>query len=222
MAPSPLFLHRARESLGGEWYSVFLLPSTFTASDIDLLRSLYDFPAGLDIRAPTPDEPCTMPGPGEIAFFEGAFECGLRLPLHPDIVRFLSHHGLCPSRLSPSGWATLIGFFIFWRVQGFEAFPTVSELLYFFGLSYDFPPFFFSLDFKWCFHPPLVVDVPPSPDGWSQRFFFVSGDSWEPVLDEGYRLWIPRSFENFREKGDCSLLDLVSDFCSWELLLISF
>ncbi|CAK9166900.1 unnamed protein product [Ilex paraguariensis] len=100
---------------------------------------------------------------------------------------------MCPFRLSPEGWVALVSFFIFWCMQGFETFPTISELVYFLDLSFDFPPFFSSLSFKWYFHPPLVANIPSSPEGWTQLFFFVSEDSSEPAVGRDCAVWIPRS-----------------------------
>ena len=135
-----------------------------------------------------------------VCFFEVAFDNGLRFPLHPFIKGVLQHFNVRPSQLSPNCWGILVGRLVFFRDKGlgvlsialfldrFSAKETAEGFLYFSRRS----------------GAPLVIsDLPSSHRLWKERYFFVSGRSWEyDPLDKEDTLGVPVAWttpENLRE-----------------------
>ncbi|GFZ10377.1 hypothetical protein Acr_21g0009760 [Actinidia rufa] len=85
--------------------------NVMTQAELDKLGSTYSFPSGIRLRIPGDGETILSARQGEVAFYEAAFQAGLRLPIHPTIREILVHYKICPAQclysLSPlpdSGW----------------------------------------------------------------------------------------------------------------------
>ena len=58
-----------------------------TQHELDRLRESCSFPSGVQIRLSEVDETIVSTHLGKVAFYEVAFQAGLRLPIHPTIKR---------------------------------------------------------------------------------------------------------------------------------------
>ncbi|GFZ16784.1 hypothetical protein Acr_26g0000540 [Actinidia rufa] len=82
--------------------------NVMTQAELDKLGSTYSFPSGIRLRIPGDGETILSARQGEVAFYEAAFQAGLRLPLHPTIREILIHYKICPAQLSPNAWRSVI------------------------------------------------------------------------------------------------------------------
>jgi hypothetical protein len=136
---------------------------------IKIAREFGVMPA-CDVRTPGPNETVLDARDGEITFFRDALKAGLRWPLHPFFLDFLTSYMICPGQLAPNGWRLLVYFFILCRCLGVE--PRTDLLRMVYDLKYS-PGFncFVYLSAKGGFRTP---DTPSSLRGWKERYFFAS------------------------------------------------
>ena len=138
--------------------------------------------------------------PKMVCFFEVAFDNGLRFPLHPFIKRVLQHFNVCPSQLSPNFWGILIGLLVFFRDKGLGV-PSIALFLDLFSVKEATEGFLYLS--KRASAPLIISDLPSSHKFWKERYFFVSGHSWESdPLDKEDTLGVPAVWttpENLRE-----------------------
>ena len=127
-----------------------------------------------------------------VCFFEVAFENGLRFPLHPFIKRVLLHFNVCPSQLSPNFRGILIGLLVVFRDKGLGV-PSIALFLDLFSVKEAAEGFLYLS--KSSGAPLIISDLPCSNKFWKERYFFVSGSSWEyNPIDKEYTLafWLSR------------------------------
>ncbi|GFY81797.1 hypothetical protein Acr_02g0000370 [Actinidia rufa] len=89
--------------------------NVMTQAELDKLGSTYSFPSGIRLRIPGDGETILSARQGEVAFYEAAFQAGLRLPIHPTIREILVHYKICPAQLSPNAWRSIICSLVIWR-----------------------------------------------------------------------------------------------------------
>ena len=63
---------------------------------VDRFKDRFQFPERVRVRRPTNEDKACHFFPGEVYFYEAAFTCGLRLPVHPFIMELLSFFGIAP------------------------------------------------------------------------------------------------------------------------------
>ena len=135
-----------------------------------------------------------------VCFFEVAFENGLHFHLHPFIKRVLQHFNVCPSQLSPNFWGILIGLLVFFRDKSLGV-PSIALFLDLFSVKEVAEDFLYLS--KRSNAPLIISDLPSSHKFWKERYFFVSGRSWEyDPLNKEYTLGVPAVWttpENLRE-----------------------
>ena len=73
------------------------------------IRKRFQFPKGVSIRLPHPNEKACTFSHGEVSFYKTTFSCGLRFLVHPFIMQLLSTLNVTPSQLIPNAWRTIIG-----------------------------------------------------------------------------------------------------------------
>ena len=56
----------------------------------------FQFPNRVRVRLLRPEERACHFSPEEVCFYEAAFLSGLRFPIHPFIIKLLSHFGIAP------------------------------------------------------------------------------------------------------------------------------
>ena len=71
-------------------------------------KDRFHFPKGTRARLPRKDEKACAFAHGEVCFYEAAFSCGLRFPVHPFIMKLLHHLNLAPGQLMPNSWRIVI------------------------------------------------------------------------------------------------------------------
>ncbi|GFS40352.1 hypothetical protein Acr_00g0068040 [Actinidia rufa] len=149
--------------------------NVMTQAELDKLGSTYSFPSGIRLRIPGDGETILSARQGEVAFYEAAFQAGLRLPIHPTIREILVHYKICPAQLSPNAWRSVICSLVIWR--HFKRHMSCDE----FRCLYSLSPLPDSGWFYFKARPDknLLLGSPSNVKGWKTRFFFASGDEWE-------------------------------------------
>ena len=71
-------------------------------------KDRFQFPARVRVRQPSDEDRACHFFPGEICFYEAAFGCGLRFPIHPFIMELLDHFGIAPGQLIPDSWQIVV------------------------------------------------------------------------------------------------------------------
>ena len=71
-------------------------------------KDRFQFPKGTRVRLPRKDEKACAFAHGEVCFYEAAFSCGLRFPIHPFIMKLLHHLNLAPGKLMSNSWRIVI------------------------------------------------------------------------------------------------------------------
>ena len=72
------------------------------------LRDRFQFPERVRVCLPHGKERACHFLPREVCFYEAAFLCGLRFPIHPFIMELLSHFNIAPKQLMPNSWRIVI------------------------------------------------------------------------------------------------------------------
>ena len=127
--------------------------------------------------------------PKMVCFFEVAFDNGLCFPLHPFIKRVLQHFNVCTSQLSPNFWGILVGLSVFFRDKGLGV-PSIVLFLDLFSVKEAVEGFLYLS--RRASAPLIISDLPSSHKFWKERYFYVSGCSWEyNPLDKEDTLGVP-------------------------------
>ena len=166
----------------------------------DTFARRYRLPLGVQVWSPDILTSYVVQVPKMVCFFEVAFDNGLRFPLHPFIKRVLQYFNVCPSQLSPNFWGILIGLLVFFRDKGLGV-PSIALFLNLFSVKESAEGFLYLS--KRASAPLIISYLPSSHRLWKERYFFVSGRSWEyDPLDRDDTLGVPVAWttpENLRE-----------------------
>ena len=65
-------------------------------------RGRFQFPDKVRVRLPYREEHTCHFLHGEVCFYEAAFLCGLKFPIHPFIIELLGHFNIVPGQLMPN------------------------------------------------------------------------------------------------------------------------
>ncbi|GFZ03476.1 hypothetical protein Acr_16g0001000 [Actinidia rufa] len=106
--------------------------NTITQGELDRLRKSCSFPSGIQIRLLEVDETIASTRLGDVAFYEVAFQAGLRFSIHPTIMRLLAYYNICPAQLAPNAWQSIIGAGVLWQFHKFAL--SLNEFRNLFGL----------------------------------------------------------------------------------------
>ena len=175
-----------------------ILPSTSTTSHpfhvlkekctlkldfFNKFRDRFQFPDETRARLPRKGEKACAFAHGEVCFYEAAFSCGLRFPIHPFIMKFLDHLHIVPGQLMSNSWRIVIICMVIWTTIADGDMITLNEFTHLYRLKeskefryYEFIP--------WDRSSRLVVNLPSSFRYWKSRYFFVSSDGWETLSDD--------------------------------------
>ena len=85
--------------------------------DDEMLSRFWDrfqFPERVRVRLPQEEERACHFSPGEVCFYEAAFLCGLRFPVHPFIMELLDRFGIAPGQLMPNSWRIVVNCIEIW------------------------------------------------------------------------------------------------------------
>ena len=98
-------------------------------------RDRFQFPKRVRVHLPQGEERAYHFSPGEVCFYEAAFLCGLRFPVHPFIMEFLCHFDIAPGQLIPNLWRIVVSCMEIWLVVTEEDMIKVDKLVYLYHLK---------------------------------------------------------------------------------------
>ena len=147
-------------------------------------KDRFQFPERVRVRRTTNEDRACHFFPGEICFYEAAFTCGLRLPVHPFIMELLGFFGIAPGQLMPNSWRIVVNCMEIWLVAN-EDMIKVSELVHLYRLKESKEYGYYEL-VPWERRARIVRGLPSSFRYWKSCFFFVSGDDFETPTSEAW------------------------------------
>ena len=80
-------------------------------------RDRFQFPNETRARFPRKGEKACTFAHGEVCFYEAAFLCGLRFPIHPFIMELLHYLNLALEQLMPNSWRIVISCMVIWTTN---------------------------------------------------------------------------------------------------------
>ena len=140
-------------------------------------KDRFQFPECVRVRRPTNEDRACHFFPGEICFYEAAFTCGLRLPVHPFIMELLGFFGIAPGKLMPNSWRIVVNCMEIWLAANGDMI-VVGELIYLYHLKESKEYGYYEL-VPWERRTRIVRGLPSFLRYWKSRFFFVSGDDFK-------------------------------------------
>ena len=97
-------------------------------------KDRFQFPERVRVRQPTNKDRACHFFPGEVCFYEAAFTCRLRLPVHPFIMELLGFFGIALGQLMPNSWRIVVNCMEIWLAAN-EDMIKVGELVHFYRLK---------------------------------------------------------------------------------------
>ncbi|GMN72161.1 hypothetical protein TIFTF001_052801 [Ficus carica] len=101
--------------------------SVLTEDDLSDIRGRYGFPNEVQIRLPFKGKRADAVSEGWICMYTIYFECGLRLPLPPLLIRAMNHYNLAIPQLMPNGMRVFLGLIVLLEEASIEL--TVDDVL---------------------------------------------------------------------------------------------
>ena len=96
--------------------------------NVGRFKDRFQFPEQVRICRPINEDRACHFFLGEVCFYEAAFTCGLRLPVHPYIMDLLGFFGIAPRQLMPNSWSIVVNCMEIWLVAN-EDMIKVGETL---------------------------------------------------------------------------------------------
>ena len=160
------------------------------------IRKRFQFPEGIAIRLPLPNEKACTFAHDEVSFYESTFSYGLRFPVHPFIMQLLFALNVAPGQLVPNTWRTIIGCMLIWVSIHDGDTITLNEFLYLYCLQPSTHYGYFEL-LPWNRESRIVRRFPTSFCDWKSWYFFISGFGWETMSNDlwGEVSWLLRKLE---------------------------
>ena len=110
-------------------------------------KDRFQFQKGTKARLPRKGEKACAFAQEEVCFYEAAFSCGLRFPVHPFIMELLYHFNLAPGQLMPNSWRIVISCMVIWMTIADGDMISVNEFVHLYRLKesrefgyYEFVP----------------------------------------------------------------------------------
>ena len=147
------------------------------ADTVARFKDRFQFPERVRVRWPSDEDRAFHFFPSEICFYEAAFSCGLRFPVHPFIMELLDHFGIAPGQLMPNSWRIVVNCMEIW-LAAIGDMIKVSELVYMYCLKESKKYGYYEL-VPWGRKTRIVKGLLSSFRYCKSRFFFVSGDDFE-------------------------------------------
>ncbi|GMN25352.1 hypothetical protein TIFTF001_049211 [Ficus carica] len=101
--------------------------AVLTEDDLSDIRGRYGFPNEVQLRLPFKGERADAVSEGWICMYTIYFECGLRLPLPPLLIRAMNHYNLAIPQLMPNGMRVFLGLIVLSEEASIEL--TVDDVL---------------------------------------------------------------------------------------------
>ena len=95
----------------------------------------FQFPDKVWVHLPREGEWACHFFPGEVCFYEVAFLCGLRFPVHLYIMELLGHFGIVLGKLMPNSWRIVVSCMGIWLAATDGDMIRVDKLVYLYRLK---------------------------------------------------------------------------------------
>ena len=149
------------------------------AKTVARFKERFQFPARVRVRQTGDEERACHFFPGEICFYETAFSCGLRFPVHPFIMELLDHFNIALRQLMPNSWRIMVNCMEVWLAAVGDMIK-VGELVHMYRLKESKEYGYYEL-VPWERKTRIIKGLPSSFRNWKSRFFFVFGDDFETL-----------------------------------------
>ena len=106
--------------------------------DVDTLgrfKDRFQFSERVRVRLPNEEDRAYHFFPREVCFYEPAFVCGLRFPIHPFLMEPLDHFGIAPRQLMPNLWRIVVSSMGIWLAATNGGMLKVDKLVYLYRLK---------------------------------------------------------------------------------------
>ena len=104
------------------------------ADTVGKFKDRFQFSERVCVRRPTNEDRACHFFPGEVCFYEVAFTCELRLPIHQFIMELLGFFGIVPGKLIPNSWRIVVNCMEIWLAAN-EDMIKVGELVHLYCLK---------------------------------------------------------------------------------------
>ena len=106
------------------------------ADTVGRFRDRFQFPERVHVHRPHDEDRACHFFPGEVCFYEAAFTCGLRFPVHLFMMELLDHFGIAPGQLMPNSWRIVVNCMEIWLAANGDMIK-VGELVYLYHLKWS-------------------------------------------------------------------------------------
>ena len=100
------------------------------ADTLGRFKDRFQFSKRVKVRLPNEEDRACHFFPGEVCFYESAFVCGLRFPVHPFLMELLDRFGIAPGQLMPNSWRIVVNSRGIWLATTDRGMLNVDELVY--------------------------------------------------------------------------------------------
>ena len=145
-------------------------------------RDRFQFPKEIRAHLPKRGEKFYAFAHEEVYFYEAAFLCGLRFPIHPFIMELLHHLNIALGQLMPNSWRIVMSCMVIWTIIADGDMITLNKLVHLYHLKKSKEFGYYEL-VPWDRRSKLIANLPSSFRYWKSRYFFVSGEGWETLFD---------------------------------------
>ena len=105
------------------------------ADTLGRFKDKFQFPERVRVHLLSEEERAYHFFPREVCFYESAFVCGLRFPVHPFLMELLDHFSIAPRQLMPNSWRIMVGCMGIWLAAMNGDMLRVDELVYLYRLK---------------------------------------------------------------------------------------
>ena len=105
------------------------------ADTLGRFKDRFQFSERVKVCLPNEGEQACHFFPGEVCFYESAFVCGLRFPIHPFLMELLDHFGIAFGQLMPNLWRIVVNCMGIWLAAMDGDMLRVDELIYLYSLK---------------------------------------------------------------------------------------
>ena len=153
------------------------------ANTLGRFKDRFQFSKRVKVCLPNKEDRACHFFPGEVCFYESAFVCGLRFPVHPFLMELLNRFGIAPGQLMPNSWRIVVSSMGIWLATTNRGMLKVDELVYLYRFKESKEHGYYEL-LPWERRTRIVKGLPSSFRLHRQRFFFVSKDDFETPSSE--------------------------------------
>ena len=105
------------------------------ADTLGRFKDRFQFSERVRVRLPNEGEQACHFFPKEVCFYESAFVCGLRFPVHPFLMELLDHFDIAPRQLMPNSWRIVVSCMEIWLAAMDRDMLRVDEHVYLYRLK---------------------------------------------------------------------------------------